>query len=205
MGRLRVGLYAMDPLRHAGLASSLRTGSDFDVQSTAERGDFDVGVFLADRLTPEETAALYRWTDATNAPVVLVVNQAAEAELRAVARRVVSVLPQHAATAGRLARSVREAASLPAGTSPRVDHLLDSLKELTGDPPVLHEDNTPRLTARERDVLRMIADGKNTAEIAQALSYSERTVKGVIVQVTRRLALRNRAHAVAYAIRAGLI
>ncbi|MQA85396.1 MAG: DNA-binding response regulator, partial [Streptosporangiales bacterium] len=46
---------------------------------------------------------------------------------------------------------------------------------------------------------------QGTAEIARALAYSERTVKNIIHDITTRLQLRNRAHAVAYAVREGLI
>jgi DNA-binding NarL/FixJ family response regulator len=55
------------------------------------------------------------------------------------------------------------------------------------------------------EVLRLIADGFDTREIASKLSYSERTVKNVLHGITTRLRLRNRAHAVAYALRNGLI
>jgi DNA-binding NarL/FixJ family response regulator len=61
------------------------------------------------------------------------------------------------------------------------------------------------LTTREVDVLRLIADGFDTTEVASRLSYSERTVKNVVADVTRRHGLRNRTHAVAYALRQGLI
>ena len=54
-------------------------------------------------------------------------------------------------------------------------------------------------------MLRLVADGYDTAEIAQQLAYSERTVKNVLHDVTTRLQLRNRSHAVAYALREGLI
>jgi len=50
-----------------------------------------------------------------------------------------------------------------------------------------------------------LADGLDTSEIAGSLFYSERTVKNIIHDVTSRLELRNRTHAVAYAIREGLI
>jgi DNA-binding NarL/FixJ family response regulator len=54
-------------------------------------------------------------------------------------------------------------------------------------------------------VLRLVADGLDTTEIARRMAYSERTVKNVIHDVTTRLNLRNRSHAVAYAVREGLI
>ncbi|MFC4508515.1 MULTISPECIES: helix-turn-helix transcriptional regulator [Streptomyces] len=61
------------------------------------------------------------------------------------------------------------------------------------------------IAPREVDVLRLVADGKEFAEIATKLSYSERTVKYILYGVMKRMRLRNRAHAVSYAIRAGLI
>ena len=61
------------------------------------------------------------------------------------------------------------------------------------------------LTEREVAVVRLLADGFDTAEIAGRLYYSERTVKNIIHDITSRLELRNRTHAVAYAIREGLI
>jgi len=53
--------------------------------------------------------------------------------------------------------------------------------------------------------LRLLADGMDTGQIAQRLSYSERTVKNILQGMLTRLGLRNRTHAVAHAIRLGLI
>jgi DNA-binding NarL/FixJ family response regulator len=61
------------------------------------------------------------------------------------------------------------------------------------------------LTDRETDVLKLLAEGADTAEVAEHLHYSERTVKNVVQDITRRHNLRNRTHAVAYALRQGLI
>ncbi|WP_460429097.1 helix-turn-helix transcriptional regulator [Amycolatopsis oliviviridis] len=59
--------------------------------------------------------------------------------------------------------------------------------------------------ARERDVLRLIADGYQTDEIAGILSYSEGTVKNVLYGWMARMRLNSRAQAVAYAMRVGVI
>jgi DNA-binding NarL/FixJ family response regulator len=61
------------------------------------------------------------------------------------------------------------------------------------------------LSTREIDVLRLAADGLDTDEISTKLSYSTRTVTSVLHDVMHRYQLRNRTHAVAYAIREGLI
>ncbi|ALG08439.1 helix-turn-helix transcriptional regulator [Kibdelosporangium phytohabitans] len=61
------------------------------------------------------------------------------------------------------------------------------------------------LSKRERDVIRLLADGHSTEEIAAMLSYSERTVKNILHGLMRRYGLANRAHAVAFAWRAGVL
>ncbi|MEU6611961.1 LuxR C-terminal-related transcriptional regulator [Streptomyces shenzhenensis] len=61
------------------------------------------------------------------------------------------------------------------------------------------------LTQREVDVLRLLAEGMDAVEIANKLDYSERLIKSVIQAVVKRLELRNRTHAVAYAIRMGVL
>lgn len=61
------------------------------------------------------------------------------------------------------------------------------------------------LTRREEAVLRLIAQGLTTAEVAAELSYSERSIKHVIQGVSERFALRNRCHVVAHAVGEGWI
>jgi DNA-binding NarL/FixJ family response regulator len=61
------------------------------------------------------------------------------------------------------------------------------------------------ISPREVDVLRLVSEGKELSEIATTLCYSERTVRYTLYGLMKRLQLRNRAHAVSFAIRAGLI
>jgi DNA-binding NarL/FixJ family response regulator len=62
-----------------------------------------------------------------------------------------------------------------------------------------------RLTTREQQVLSLVAEGHPTREVAQQLSYSERTVKNVLHDVVTKLNARTRSQAVAQAVREGLI
>ena len=63
---------------------------------------------------------------------------------------------------------------------------------------------TRRITARERQVLALVADGYSTGEIAGALWITEDTVRTHIKRMMLRLDARTRAHLVAIAFREGL-
>lgn len=65
--------------------------------------------------------------------------------------------------------------------------------------------SSQRLTDRETRVLALIAEGHPTREVAEQLSYSERTVKNVLHDVVTKLNARSRSQAVAHAVRDGLI
>ncbi|TVT47647.1 response regulator transcription factor [Amycolatopsis cynarae] len=67
-------------------------------------------------------------------------------------------------------------------------------------------DNTPReLSAREVEVLQLVADGQSNKEIGEELSLSALTVKSHLSRIGRKLGTGDRAQMVALAMRAGVI
>ncbi|WP_225724840.1 MULTISPECIES: response regulator transcription factor [unclassified Nocardia] len=61
-----------------------------------------------------------------------------------------------------------------------------------------------QLTARELEVLLLLADARSNAEIAAALGVGEETVKTHVSRVLAKLGVRDRIHAVVYAHQNGL-
>ena len=65
--------------------------------------------------------------------------------------------------------------------------------------------NPERLTPRERQVLRLIAEGKTNREIAEEFVLSINTVQTHRLHLMEKLNLHNRAELIKYAVRRGLI
>jgi len=63
----------------------------------------------------------------------------------------------------------------------------------------------PHLTARHREILHHISQGKSNKAIASVLQISEQTVKNHVSSILRTLDANDRAHAIALAIRQGLV
>jgi DNA-binding NarL/FixJ family response regulator len=75
---------------------------------------------------------------------------------------------------------------------------------------VMAQVQTPRrssteLSAREREVLRLVAEGLPTKQIARSLTITERTVKFHVTSIFHKLGAENRAQAVALAAQRGLL
>ena len=98
--------------------------------------------------------------------------------------------------------SIRAAAAGDAWISPHVANaLLAGVREAAPPP-----DTAARvaLTARERDVLRLIAAGKDNAAIGRELYISAGTVRKRVSSILAKLGVENRVEAAVYAVRHGL-
>ena len=70
--------------------------------------------------------------------------------------------------------------------------------------PPTAKDDTPRITERETEVLRLVAKGMSYKQIAERLFLSHRTVQNHVQNTLRKLQLHNRVQLVRYAIEQGL-
>jgi DNA-binding NarL/FixJ family response regulator len=105
--------------------------------------------------------------------------------------------------------AVRSVARGEVYLSPAVSkHVLADYLQRAGEPsaPSAGEGSSiERLTARQREVLQLIAEGGTVKQIAQTLGISAKTVETHRAQIMERLAIHDLAGLVRYAIRAGII
>ncbi|GGY34921.1 response regulator transcription factor [Streptomyces anulatus] len=208
MERITVVLRAQDPISQAGVASQLRARPEVSV---VERDDGEptpqVVVMVVDAVDDEVLRVLRNIQRTSTCRTVLVTTDIDEQKLVSAAEcGVAGVIRRSESTPDHLVQVIgtvaRGEGHLP---SDLLGRLLEEVGRLQGQvlgPRGLHFTG---LAAREVDVLRLVAEGYDTADIATKLAYSERTIKNVLHSVMTRLQLRNRSHAVAYAMRQGLI
>lgn len=205
--RIPVLVRASDPISQAGVVAELRMCPEVQVLRDEEAGTQRVSLVVIDELDDVAMRLLRSVAHQTEACTVLVATHLDDAALvRAIEVGVVGIVRRSEATSTRLVSVIRASARGEGAVPP---DLLGRLLTQVGR--LQRQVLTPRgltfagLAQREIDVLRLVADGYDTSEIADQLAYSERTVKNVLHDITSRMQLRNRSQAVAYAIREGLI
>jgi DNA-binding NarL/FixJ family response regulator len=110
------------------------------------------------------------------------------------------VLKHSAAT--ELVTAVREALRGQTYVTPMIAReLLESYREGGPRPP----GSAHRLTARQREVLQLFAEGRSAKEVAAVLNISPRTAEVHKARILEALGLRSTAELVQYAIRNGII
>ncbi|AGL17140.1 LuxR C-terminal-related transcriptional regulator [Actinoplanes sp. N902-109] len=204
---IRVALRAPDPITVAGLITLLAGDPRVIVLDPAREIAADVLLTAGDPAGERTGAAAPAGTgevrttapartgaatagERKDLPLVVIADEVTDVDVAALAERHrgVAVLPRRVATGGNLGQAVTAAAAGEVVTF--------------GD---AGTDAGFPLSGRELAVLRLVAEGYDTAEIAVRLGRSVRTVKAILRSITARERLRNRTHAVAYAIRAGVL
>jgi len=206
MSRITVFVYAPDPISQAGVAAQLRARPEITVVD--EEPDLaQVAVVSVDRID-DEAMRVSRAVQRNGRPkLVLVVGLVEENDLlNAVELGVSGLVRRGDASPERLVETIQSAARGEASLPPDLlEQLLRQMKHVHDHVLAPASLRLSGLTTREIEVLALIAEGNDTREIADELRYSERTIKNIVQDITRRFGLRNRSHAVAYALRHGLI
>lgn len=205
--RIPVALYAEDAILHAGVVHQLRQQPAVQLLPDAEADQAKVSLVVVDTLGDSTVRLLRRLQRNTATRTGLVVGSFEAGALQTMIEfGVAAVLRRAEADQDRLLHLIAAMANgegvLPGDLLGKLLEHVSSLQRTVLDPRGL---TLSTLTTREADMLRLVSEGFDTVEIAQKTSYSERTVKNVLHEVTNRLQLRNRAHAVGYAMRHGLI
>ncbi len=189
-----------------GLRTFLELQDDIDVVGEAADGQTCVAaavelspdVILLDLLMPGVggVEALGRLRDAGSTARVLVITSFTDPA--------VSVPAVRAGAAGVIFKDVEPRDLASAIRSVHAGHTLlqpDVAAALMAPDPAV----ASPLTARERDVLAEITQGRSNREIARALSLSEKTVKTHVSNVLMKLGVADRTQAALLAVRRGLV
>ncbi len=208
--RLAVVLVSGSPLVRAGLRAGLGARSDFEI--TAEADDLESWRSASPResaqvviVDADNADVLANWPDTAEPAVLLLAPPQHEAIVSAL-RLGVSVVDARspiatiaaaamAAAAGLVVVSREQAAAIESGAR------LPSDRTESND----GDDGFEALTPRERQVLEQMSLGLANREIAQALHISAHTAKFHVAQILAKLDAATRAHAVAKAMRNGLM
>ena len=109
------------------------------------------------------------------------------------------------ASIDQLLAGIRAAAAGESLISPQIAaKLLQRLRAQTADIDAAETIRT-ELSDRELEVLRLIANGKDNAQIARELFISPKTVKNHISNILMKLHIQNRIQAAVYAVRSGIV
>ncbi|MEV6162365.1 LuxR C-terminal-related transcriptional regulator [Streptomyces sp. NPDC052052] len=206
-GRISVAVYAEDLILQTGIVHQLRLRPEIELIEESEADGAQVSLVVVDMVNDPAVQLLHRLQRNTSTRTGLIVGFFESGALQTLIEcGVAAVLRRGEADQDRLVHLVKAIAKgegvLPGDLLGKLLDHVSSLHRTVLDPRGL---SLSTLTAREAEMIKLVSEGFGTAEIAQKTSYSERTVKNVLHEVSTRLELRNRAHAVGYAMRHGLI
>jgi DNA-binding NarL/FixJ family response regulator len=204
-------VYAKDPVSRAGVTSQLAGWRDIDLLDPRQGHLAEVAVVVAETIDEEVLRVIRTIRRGSQAQVVLVVTDVDERAASAAAEAgAIGLLRRRAANGDQLASVIGKARqgvlAMPPPDDRRTGAVVPGGATLKAAArPDQQAETGHSLTARDIDVLRLLSEGCDTADIAQRLAYSEPTIKNVIQRLFDQLKVRNRPHAVAVAMRAGII
>jgi DNA-binding NarL/FixJ family response regulator len=206
-GRIKVYVHATDPVSAMGVGGELRLRPEVQVVDECDYDTAAVAVMVADEVDASAVRTIRSIQRDGCGRVIVVVTKLDDAGLlAAVEAGACGILRRSEAVADRISEAVMTAANGDGSVPPDLlGRLLNQMSRLQRQVLAPRGLSLNGFSDREVDVLRLLSEGWDTSEIAGKLAYSERTVKNVIHDITARLQLRNRSHAVAYAVRAGVI
>jgi DNA-binding NarL/FixJ family response regulator len=204
--RLEVFISACDPVSREGIVGQLR-GHPVTAVDERDLNPRVVALVVVEEVDEKATQQIRSLKQRGLERIVVMATRVEDGGLlAAVEAGANGFLRRSQSTAARLVDTLRTTASGDGALPPDLlGRLMDQVGRLQRQ--VLH----PRgltftgLSDREVKVLKLLAEGFDTVEVGHQLFLSERTVKNIVHDVTSRLNLRNRTHAVAYAMRQGLI
>jgi DNA-binding NarL/FixJ family response regulator len=209
---IRVVLADDHALVRAGMRSLL--GGMAQVEVVGEAASGEEALVLAERERPDvvlmdiamkgitglEAAARMRDQHPGVRVIILSMHAGEEYVLQALRAGAIGYLLKDAAT-GELELALRSVMRGESWFSPAVSRqVVEGYVQRVGGEPV-----ADALTARQREVLKLVAGGKSTKEIAFDLNLSVKTVETHRAQIMERLGIRDVAGLVRYALKTGLV
>lgn len=202
--RIRVLSVDDHPLLRAGIAAIVDDAADMEIVAQAASGREAVEVFRASR--PDVTLMDLRMPDIDGIDAMVAIRaQAPEAKVIILTTFEGDAEARRALASGARGYLLKSAAP---------DDILDAIRHVHAGrkriPPqvaatLAEHVADESLTGREREVLRLVADGNRNRDVAERLCISEETVKAHVKHVMEKLGANDRTQAVSIAVRRGII
>ncbi|WP_329462250.1 response regulator transcription factor [Streptomyces sp. NBC_01431] len=205
-----LAVLASDPITCEGAQAYFQACGQVRLVASGRPSEAEVVAMFATQVTDETLMSMRRLSAAPSRSrtwIVLSADGISEARmLRAVRYGLVGFVPRSQAGMESVLQAVLDSRKRRAEPPDvLVRSLMDQIRTLRDGPQESQGLCMARLKEREVVVLKLLAEGLDTAEVADALNYSDRTIKNVLAGMMDRLGLRNRAHAIAYAMRSGAL
>jgi DNA-binding NarL/FixJ family response regulator len=205
---------------HAFFRASVRSVlAEHGFEVVGEASDAESGVALASRRAPDAIlmdlnmpgesgveATRRLAAEGVRAPVVVLTVSATEEDLLAALEAGAAGYLLKSAGPDEIVRSIRAAVAGEAPLSARIArHLVERSRARPGRAEARPDAEAAKLSEREVQVLRLLADGLDNAQIASELHVSPATVKRHVSAILTKLGVTNRVQAAIQGVQLGLV